>query len=379
MRLLGKRKSLRVGAAGLAMSVVAVLVSALPAYAVQPTVSAVNPTSGLRGSSITITGTEFQNPAVTSVTIGGASASFSIGGPTTITATVPCAAPAGLVDVIVNNGAASSNTAADNFTVNAATAPTISSFTPTSGTAGTTSVVITGTNLCGASIVRFNATNATIFTVNSGTQITATVPTGATSGKLTVTTSAGSFVSTADFIVGPPVISSFSPTIGPVGTAVTISGSNFNGVNSVRFNGTAATFTVTSSASISTTVPTGATTGVITVVNSVGTATGAIFTVGEPSHGRSVSFTFDKNSRVSGQVTVGDNFAACYRFVPVAIQKQSGGGWKWVDTTSTTDSGSFKTYIPPSSGTFRVKVNKLTLMNGSVCLSDTSPGRHHNA
>jgi hypothetical protein len=111
----------------------------------------------------------------------------------------------------------------------------------------------------------------------------------------------------------------------------------------------------------------------------VGTATGAIYTVGEATHGRSVSFTFAANSRVTGQVTVSDNFAACHRFVPVKIQKQSGSGWKWVDTTSTTNSGSFKTYIPPSSGTFRVKVNKLTLQDGSACLGDTSPGRHHNA
>jgi len=146
----------------------------------------------------------------------------------------------------------------------------------------------------------------------------------------------------------------------------------------VRFNGLAATFTVVSSASISAIVPSGATTGPVTVGNPAGTATGGIYTVGEATHGRSVSFTFEPNSRVSGQVNVSDNFAACNKFVPVVIQKQHGGGWKWVDTTSTTKSGSFKTYIPPSSGTFRVKVNKLTLLNGSACLGDTSPGKHHN-
>ena len=194
-----------------------------------------------------------------------------------------------------------------------------------------------------------------------------------------MTTPINTVVSAADFTVGPPLITSFSPTIGPVGTVVTINGSNFTGVNSVRFNGTTASFTVVSSAVITTTVPSSATTGAVTVANVVGTATGGIYTVGEATHGRSVSFTFEPNSRVSGQVTVGDGFAACNQFVPVVIQKQNGGGWKWVDTTATTKSGSFKTYIPPSSGTFRAKVNKLTLLNGAACLGDTSPSKHHNA
>jgi hypothetical protein len=147
----------------------------------------------------------------------------------------------------------------------------------------------------------------------------------------------------------------------------------------VKFNGTTATFTVNSATQITTAVPVGADHRPVTVSNAVGTATGGTFTVGEPTHGRSVSL-FGSNSRVTGQVSVSDSFAFCSSFGPVVIQKQSGGGgWKWVDTTSTTKSGSFKTYIPPSTGTFRAKVNKLTLMNGATCLGDTSPGKHHNA
>ena len=40
--------------------------------------------------------------------------------------------------------------------------------------------------------------------------------------------------------------------------------------------------------------------------------------------------------------------------------------------TATTASGNFKTYIPPSNGKFRAKVNQLTLANGVVCGGDTS-------
>jgi uncharacterized repeat protein (TIGR03803 family) len=62
------------------------------------------------------------------------------------------------------------------------------------------------------------------------------------------------------------------PTSGKVGTAVEILGTNLTGATSVTFNGAAATFTVNSSgAAISTTVPTGATTGTVQVVTPDGT------------------------------------------------------------------------------------------------------------
>jgi uncharacterized repeat protein (TIGR03803 family) len=56
------------------------------------------------------------------------------------------------------------------------------------------------------------------------------------------------------------------PTLGTAGTAVNILGSNLSGATSVTFNGTAATFTVVSKTLITTTVPAGATTGVVEVV-----------------------------------------------------------------------------------------------------------------
>ncbi len=55
------------------------------------------------------------------------------------------------------------------------------------------------------------------------------------------------------------------PTSGRVGGAVKILGTNLTGSTSVTFNGTAATFTVVSSSEITTTVPTGATTGKVKV------------------------------------------------------------------------------------------------------------------
>src|SRR6266404_5401477 len=67
--------------------------------------------------------------------------------------------------------------------------PTVTSFTPSSGVAGT-SVTITGTGFTAASTVTFNGTSGS-FTVNSDTQITATVPSGASTGPIAVTTGGG--------------------------------------------------------------------------------------------------------------------------------------------------------------------------------------------
>jgi uncharacterized repeat protein (TIGR03803 family) len=60
---------------------------------------------------------------------------------------------------------------------------------PTSGAAGT-KVIILGTNLKGATAVSFNGTAVTSMVV-SGSEITTTVPTGATSGTVTVTIPGG--------------------------------------------------------------------------------------------------------------------------------------------------------------------------------------------
>ena len=70
-----------------------------------------------------------------------------------------------------------------------------------------------------------------------------------------------------------PIVSSFTPAAGPVGTPVTITGNNFTGATEVAFNGTAATFTVNSNTQITATVPTGATTGTISVTKATGAGT----------------------------------------------------------------------------------------------------------
>jgi len=61
------------------------------------------------------------------------------------------------------------------------------------------------------------------------------------------------------------------PTSGKVAAGVMILGTDLTGATSVTFNGTAAAFSVVSSSEITTTVPTGATTGTVQVTTSSGT------------------------------------------------------------------------------------------------------------
>jgi uncharacterized repeat protein (TIGR03803 family) len=70
---------------------------------------------------------------------------------------------------------------------------------PTSGTVGT-AVVILGTNLTGATSVTFNGT-AAAFTVVSSSEITTTVPAGATTGAVQVVTPGGTLTSNTNFVV----------------------------------------------------------------------------------------------------------------------------------------------------------------------------------
>jgi len=149
---------------------------------------------------------------------------------------------------------------------------------PTSGSVGGT-VIILGTNLTGTTKVRFNATLAT-FTVVSASEITATVPSGATTGTVSVATPSGPLNSNVIFRVTPH-IKTFTPTSGPVGTVVTITGVSLTQTSGVTFGGVKATsFTVVSDTEVQATVPTGAVTGAIAIVTAGGTATSSsTFTV----------------------------------------------------------------------------------------------------
>ena len=162
-----------------------------------------------------------------------------------------------------------------------AAAAVVTSFTPTSGPVGT-SVTITGEGFDTTTAVDFNGTAAT-FTIVSPTELTATVPSGATSGPISVTNTDGTGASATNFTV-EPLVSGFTPTHGSPGTIVTIIGSGFDGATDVRFGGVSAiSFTANYSGQITATVPAGAVTGPITVETPGGSdASANAFTVDAP-------------------------------------------------------------------------------------------------
>lgn len=158
---------------------------------------------------------------------------------------------------------------------NSSTIPTVSSFTATSGAAGE-SIVITGTNFTDATAVYFGLYPAASFTINSSTQITATVGTGLT-GRVYVTNPAGIGDKTGFTFIPPPApaITSFTASSGSHGSSVVITGTDFNNITAVSFGLiSAASFTVNSSTQI-TAVPDIGATGYIRVTGDDGTGTSA--------------------------------------------------------------------------------------------------------
>ncbi|MCZ8216782.1 MAG: IPT/TIG domain-containing protein, partial [Cyclobacteriaceae bacterium] len=259
--------------AGAATGTISVQVGSQTAVSVEsftvplsPTISSFSPLQGIAGTSVTITGTNFSTTATNNIVkFNNTTATVTAATTTSLTVAVPAGATSGTISVQVGSQTAVS---ADSFTV--IPVPTITSFSPLQGIAGN-SVTITGTNFsttAANNVVKFNNTTATV-TAASTTSLMVTVPTAATSGTISVQVGSQTAVSVQSFTIIPkPTITSFSPLQGVVGTSVTITGTNFSTTaadNVVKFNNTTATVASASTTSLTVSVPTGATSGNISV------------------------------------------------------------------------------------------------------------------
>jgi len=200
-----------------------------------PMIASLSPSSGSVSTQVQINGSGFgATQGSSTVTFyPGVNASIVSWSDSQIQATVPSAATTGLVKVTVGGITTTSNV---DFTV---PPPQVNSISPTSGIVGA-SVTITGSGFQsskGTSTLVLNSTTAST-TSWSDTQIVATVPSGATSGPAVVTVNGVSSNRDAMFTVPNPIITSVSPSSGPVGTPVQINGTGFGstqGSTSVRF------------------------------------------------------------------------------------------------------------------------------------------------
>jgi hypothetical protein len=193
---------------------------------------------------------------------------------------------------------------------NTATAPSITSLNPTSGVVGA-AVTIAGANFGatqGTSTVKFNGM-ATTPTSWSATSIVAPVPNGAATGNVVVTVGGVASNGVVFTVAVPaPSVTSLNPASAVVGTSITINGANFGatqGTSTLKFNGTAATPTSWSAASIVAPVPNGATTGSVVVTVGGVASNGVSFTVQKDTTPPVVTITSPaNNATVSGTITV---------------------------------------------------------------------------
>ena len=191
-----------------------------------PSITSLSPASGIVGTSVTITGTNFgSTQGASTVQFNGTPATPTGWSVSSITVQVPTGATAG--NVVITVGGVASNGVS--FTVVAP--PTIDSLSPTSGVVSDL-VTIAGANFNatqGTNTVKFNGTLAAP-TNWSGTSIVVPVPSAATSGNVVVTVS-GVLSNGLPFTVSgqsgnTPLITAISPTTAVVGSLVRIVGRN---------------------------------------------------------------------------------------------------------------------------------------------------------
>lgn len=252
-----------------------VLVAGLATSTSAQTFSNFTPVQGPSGTTVTLSDPAFVGTV--EVRFNGLLAAAFLPNAGTILTQVPPGATTGRITVTISG---TTYTSTADFTVTLPV-PSITSFAPVQGPIGS-NVNITGQNLNNVTGVLFNGVPSTNVSINSTTSLIAEVPVGATTGRITILSALGNDSTATPFTIitlVQPVITSFSPSSGPVGTTVTILGDNFVSpaqVQSVTFNGVPITVGfILSNTELEVEVPSGATTGRIQVTTANGVATSA--------------------------------------------------------------------------------------------------------
>jgi hypothetical protein len=291
----------------------------VPALATPPTISSFSPTSGPAGCVVVITGTNFKDPIVTSVDIGGTPVSeFKVVSGKEIWASVAGDASG---TIHVTNASATASSPTDFTNANpGGCSPTITFIWPCGGWAGVV-VTIFGTNLLKSSgtattasvggDVRFAPYTATAIhteTPETPRQLSVVVPVNVADGRVRVSTfndivGEGAVLSDSAFIVPPPD-----------------------------------------------------------------------FDCAGPETSRSVTLRVVRSLVARGIVSADNGFTPCAASVPVKIQRRVAGGWETVRTTTTSPTGSYRRRIPDKPGRYRATAPKVPFgFNPNSCLRAISP------
>ncbi|SFH80923.1 IPT/TIG domain-containing protein [Collimonas sp. OK307] len=234
---------------------------AAPAPVAAVSISALSSPSASAGATLTITGTGFQK--VTTVTIGSATVAFTIVSDTQITITIPVVAVSGAVTL---SGSGFSVQSATTFT-SSLPSPLVTGVSTVNVAAGS-NFTIYGTNLDRVSGYQIAGVNLTIVN-SSSTSATLAMPAQAVSGVLTLIVNGAPVNSGYQFNgYQPASIVAVLPQLGIVGSSVTISGSGLAAVTNILFaNGTIASVSSASNSTVTFTVPAGAASGPLAVVD----------------------------------------------------------------------------------------------------------------
>jgi hypothetical protein len=343
-----------------------------------PVITSLSATAAKEGETVTIYGRNLLNAY--EVTFGGTSAaSIQVLSDSVITAVVGNGS-SGRVIIKLPVGTAE----LDGFTY-LAPAPVISSFSPDRGVFGSV-INIQGKNFSHVTDVQFGGTPAYSFAVVSDSTIRALVATGS-SGAMTVTSNGGTAQAQGFTFMKEPVISSFTPTSGTIGTIVTIRGNYFNNVSVVDFGSIpASNFTIVNDSVITATVADGASGSVnVRTSHTMGYLNGFTFIPPPPIISSFTPSDAPENSFIeirgsffnnTTSVTFGDQPAASFTVITDKLLQALVGKGASGDITITTPSGTGKrsgfTLIPnPDSFSIR----KFTPMSGATGAIITIEGR----
>ena len=287
-----------------------------------PNITSLNPSSGVVGTSVVITGTNF-GTAVGTVAFNGTAGTPTNWTTTRVVVPVPAGATSG--NVVLTDPGVPSNGVAFIVTTPDTTPPVVAITSPANKAtvSGTTAITATATDNVAVASVQFKVDNTNLGSaVLSAPYSTALSTATLTNGNHTLTAVAadasGNATTSAVVTVNvnnaaaAPSITSLNPTVGPIGASVTISGANFGaaqGASTVAFNGIATTATSWTTTSIGVAVPTGATSGSVVVTVGATSSNGVSFTVTAPSPG--LTSLSPASGSVGDSVTItGANFGA---------------------------------------------------------------------
>lgn len=239
-----------------------------------PVINEVTPAEAWVGDSLVIRGENFQRNAVrNNVKLGRVEAPTLLSSKTELTVLVPQNAEDGPVSVM--------GVAGPQFTVKPSV---IYGIVPTHGVVGDT-IEIRGRGMNAQNVHFAPGIPATIILDGSGARtVRVVVPVGATDGAITIRNNINDkeliLTTPQDFLIYPN-IAEMTPLSGYAGIAVTLSGHNFSPVaedNIVRFNGQQAVVTKATTNELLVTVPTGVTTGPVSITVNGRETPGPVFT-----------------------------------------------------------------------------------------------------